>query len=99
MAENYLKIKQLVVETNKNGKLLARLPNDYWEDQNKELLHKTLHKLESITVDDIHIESVEEYPKYNRTVYTLSIHKFLRYSLIEHENGDVGFEQLAFKNK
>lgn len=99
MNENESRIKQLVVDTNKAGKLLARLPKEYWEDNNKELLHSTLHKLDNITIDDIHIESIEEYPNYNKTVYTLSIHRFLRYSLIENESGDVGFEQLAFENK
>lgn len=92
-------IKEFVVETNQMGRLLARLPEHYWNQSNKKLLAETIKKLDNITVDDIDIEEVVQYPDVEKNVYTICIHDFLRYSLIESSTGDITFEQLDFKKK
>lgn len=87
-------IKKLVVDTNNDGKLIAHLPKQYWEKSNKELLHSTIKKLDEIEISDIEIEYVESTGK--NKVFTISIHKFLRYALISQPNGDISFNQLEF---
>lgn len=92
-------IKEFVVETNQMGRLLARLPEHYWNQSNKKLLTETIKKLDNITVDDIDIEEIVQYPEVEKNVYTICIHDFLRYALIESSTGDITFEQLDFKKK
>ncbi|MFQ3843347.1 hypothetical protein AABD41_01710 [Staphylococcus pseudoxylosus] len=87
-------IKKLVVDTNNDGKLIAHLPKHYWKNGNEELLHSTIKKLDEIEISDIEIEYVESIGE--NKVYTISIHKFLRYALISQPNGDVSFNQLEF---
>ncbi|MEJ7218408.1 hypothetical protein [Staphylococcus gallinarum] len=87
-------IKKLVVDTNNEGKLIAHLPKSYWEEDKRELLHNTIQKLDKIGINDIEVEEINTYD--NNKVFTISIHKFLRYALIKQPNGDVSFKQLDF---
>lgn len=92
-------IKEFVVENKSNGKTFSKIARALLEPIKQKLLAETIKKLDNITVDDIDIEEVVQYPDVEKNVYTICIHDFLRYALIESSTGDITFEQLDFKKK
>lgn len=91
-------IKRICCWNKSNGKTFSKIARALLEPIKQKLLAETIKKLDNITVDDIDIEEVVQYPDV-KNVYTICIHDFLRYALIESSTGDITFEQLDFKKK
>lgn len=91
------KLKKMFLELNKEDKIIVKLPQELWKDEEK--LKSVMKKLSVINYEDISIEFFKYYDRYKSFQYILCVHDYLRFEFIERSNGDLEYNQLTFKGE